>query len=194
MSDTRQREQGMGRGKIYPARHAGQLRHPLRALLQSPRRLVGNLPIPEDGWVLELGCGPGHFSPTLAAAAPQGRLQLFDFQRPMLAMARERLHEVGKSNFDCVQGDGMALPYRSTRFDLALLVTVLGEIPDPAACLREVWRALKPGGHLAISEGRNDADFHPVGAIRSLAEPVGFHFVRRHGPAWNYTAVFQKPG
>jgi hypothetical protein len=31
-----------------------------------------------------------------------------------------------------------------------------------------------------------------VQAVRALAEPLGFEFVRRHGPGWNYTALSRR--
>ncbi len=193
MGASPKRAMGMGRGKIYPARHAGQLRNPLRRLIQSPPRLVASLDLEPDAVVLELGCGPGFFSQALAKAIPRGRLHLFDFQREMLRMARERMGRERAASFACVQGDGLALPYRDGTFDLVLLVTVLGELPDREACLAEAMRVLKPGGRLAISEARNDADFTGPGEVRALAEGVGFEFLSRRGLRWSYTALFRKP-
>lgn len=184
------REQGMGRGNIYPAKHARQLINPMRRLIQSPGRLVGTLGLARDAKVLEIGCGPGYFSPAIATAVPDGRLAMFDYQQEMLTMARSRLRQRGLVNFDCARGDGMALPYQSGSFDAVFLILVLGEIPDEVACLREVARVLKRGGLAAISESRTDADFHRVAAVRVLAEQAGLQFVRRHGPPFNYTAVF----
>ena len=188
------RERGMSRGKVYPAKHAGQLINPLRRLIQSPRRLVGSVGLSPDACVLEIGCGPGYFSPAIAAAVPAGRLAMFDYQQEMLTIARSRVRQRGLANFDCARGDGMALPYASGTFDAVFLILVLGEIPDEVACLREVARVLKNGGQAAISESRTDADFHRVAAVRALAEEAGLTFVRRHGPPFNYTAVFTGPG
>lgn len=193
MPATEKRQLGLGRGKVYPARHAGQLLNPLRRFIQSPGRLVRNLRFAGDARVLELGCGPGYFSPALALAVPRGHLALLDFQREMLQLARARLQRRGLTNFDCVQGDGMALPYRGGGFDAVVLVTVLGEVPDPAACLGETWRVLKPRGLVAISETRGDPDYSSPDRVRELAEAVGFRFERRQGPRWNYTAIFRKP-
>jgi len=192
MAATEKRQLGLGRGKVFPARNARQLLNPLRRLIQPPGRLIGNLHLARDARVLELGCGPGYFSPTIALAVARGHVDLFDFQREMLQMAHRQMRRRGLANFDCVQGDGMALPFHSGVFDAVVLVTVLGEVPDPAVCLREAWRTLKAGGLVAISETRGDADFNSIAAVRSLAEAAGFQFERRHGPRWNYTAIFRK--
>ena len=43
-------------------------------------------------------------------------------------------------------GDAQDLPYEDDSFDAAILITVLGEIPDQDAALREIARVLRPGG------------------------------------------------
>lgn len=46
--------------------------------------------------------------------------------------------------------DGMALDLPGATFDAALLHMVLEVIPDPARCLAEVARVLRPGGRVAV--------------------------------------------
>ena len=42
--------------------------------------------------------------------------------------------------------DAASLPYRDDVFDVAFLVAVLGEVPDPAARIASVARVLRRGG------------------------------------------------
>lgn len=184
---------GVSRGKVFPASEARMLLNPLRRLVQPPRRIVAALDPRPDWRVLELGCGPGYFSFELLRRLPRGRVCLFDLQTGMLELAGKRLREGGFGNFERVQGDVTALPYRDDSFDGALLVTVLGEVPDPGACLGEVRRVLKPGGRLAISEVRGDADFNPPGWTRATGEAAGLEFIRMRGIRWNYTMTFRNP-
>jgi len=82
---------GMRRGKVYPAAQARSLLNPLRRLVQSPRRTVVAMALSPGAKVLELGCGPGCFSPFIAQAVPRGIVVLADVQFDMIILARERL-------------------------------------------------------------------------------------------------------
>jgi ubiquinone/menaquinone biosynthesis C-methylase UbiE len=57
-----------------------------------------------------------------------------------------------------VQGSALAVPLRAESVDLIYMVTVLGELTDPALSLRELHAVLKPGGFLAIAEQVPDPD------------------------------------
>src|SRR6478609_11195625 len=83
------REYGLDRGKVFPAEHARSLLNPARRLVQSPRRTIAAMDLRRDARVLELGCGPGFFSPHLADVT--GHLVLVDLQHEMLRLAGERL-------------------------------------------------------------------------------------------------------
>jgi ubiquinone/menaquinone biosynthesis C-methylase UbiE len=183
--DASARDYGMDRGKVFPAGHAKSLLNPARRLVQSPRRTVAAIGLRPDDRILELGCGPGFFSPALVDAIPQGQVVLADLQAEMLQLAQTRV------NADLVQLDGAVLPFASTSFDAVFIATMLGEIPDPAACLRDVRRILHPHGTLAIAETRRDSDFFSPPALQALVEPLGFTMVGRRGIRWQYVARFR---
>ncbi len=178
----------MGRGKVFPADQARSLLNPLRRLVQSPGRTVAAMRLGITDRVLELGAGPGFFSPSIAAAVPNGELVVGDLQFEMVAMASSRL--AGHTNVRFAQADAMHLPFASATFDAVLLATMLGEVPDPPACLGEVRRVLRPGGAVSISETRRDSDFIPLAQLRSIVEPAGFAFDARSGVGWQYVARF----
>ena len=190
MSSRSPRLFGLGRGKVFPAADARSLINPLRRLVQSSRRTVDALRLHPDWAVIEIGCGPGFFSPDLAASVPRGRLVLLDLQADMFQLARERL--AGFTNVGYVAGDAQALPLGDARFDAAFLATMLGEVPDRAACLDEVHRILRPGGVLGIAETRRDSDFIGLAALRALVESRGFTFRSRWGIPWQYVACFTR--
>jgi ubiquinone/menaquinone biosynthesis C-methylase UbiE len=87
-------------------------------------------------------------------------------------------------------GEGM-LP--ENRFDRALLVTVLGEIPDRKAGLEEIAASLKPGGLLSITEMIPDPHYQPIRAVRQLAHSVGLIETRVFGNKMVYTVNFRTP-
>lgn len=192
MGDTSEgRAFGLGRGKVFPAERAGSLVHPLRRLVQSPGRTVAAMGLSPRATVLELGCGPGYFSPALARAVPQGQLLLVDLQAEMLLAARARLGQT--VNVAYAQGDACRLPIGTDRCDAVLLATMLGELPDRDACIEEVGRILRPGGLLTVAETRRDSDFVSWRSLRELLERHRFSLVDRHGAAWQYVATFRSP-
>jgi ubiquinone/menaquinone biosynthesis C-methylase UbiE len=69
---------------------------------------------------------------------------------------------------------GAGLPFPDDAFDVAYLVSVIGEVPDKPSCLSSLARVLKPGGLLVFMEGFPDPDRLSADALRELAEPAGF--------------------
>ena len=137
--------------------------------------------------VLEVGPGTGYY--TLDVARRVQRLHVFDLQPEMLDHTLRRAREAGVDNVEPRQGDARSLPYRDDAFDAAYLVTVLGEIPDQEAALRELRRVVRPGGRLVVGELFGDP--HMVGekALRRSAESTGWRFDRRIGPPFGFFAV-----
>jgi ubiquinone/menaquinone biosynthesis C-methylase UbiE len=140
--------------------------------------------------VLEIGCGPGYFSRAIAGAVPDGSLVLFDLQLAMLDLARQRLS--GFANIHFTQGDASSLPFPDASFNAALLVLVLGEVPDQDRCIAEVARVLLRGGSVTFAESRRDSDFIPFGKLQIRAEKHGLQLAERCGPGWEYTARFRR--
>jgi ubiquinone/menaquinone biosynthesis C-methylase UbiE len=183
------RDFGLERGKVFPAAQVKSLLNPLRRLVQSPRRTVAAMGLSAAAAVLEVGSGPGFFSPLIAQDVPRGRLVLVDLQAEMLSAARARLGEC--TNVSYAQGDASALPIGSGLFDAVLLATMLGEVPDQDRCIEEVRRVLRPGGTVSIAETRRDSDFIRFVSLLALLERHQFVLVERRGMAWQYVATFR---
>ncbi len=180
-------------GTPMPLEHAPHLLHPIRGLALSPRALVRRLQLAPDATVLELGPGPGYFSPALARAVPRGRLILVDVQQEMLDMARERLAARGLENVEYHLAGADALPLESESVDVAFLSAVLGEVPDRGACLAELHRVLRPDGLLSITEFKvSDPDYIPLRELQASVESAGFRRCSRHGFLLHYTLGFRK--
>lgn len=179
-----------GKG-VYPASQARWLLHPLRRFVMSPRAMVRRLALKPADHVLEIGPGPGWFSPEIARAIPDGRLVLFDIQGSMLAMAEQRLRAAGAAHFECVAGDAVSLPFEAASFDAVLLVTVLGEISDGAAALKEVARVLRPGGRVVIAEQLGDPDHVRRAKLHSMARAAGLKIERVAGSLLLYSAILR---
>jgi len=97
-----------------------------------------------------------------------------DIQPGMLQKLESRIKTESLGNVELILaglGDGK-LP--ANEFDVALLVTVLGEIPDKVAALREIHRSLRPGGVLSVTEVLPDPHYQTLARVRALAAEVGF--------------------
>lgn len=181
-------EFGVGRGKVFPAAKARSLLNPARRIVQPPHRVVEALGVAPDARVLEIGCGPGYFSPTLVTAVPHGEIVLADLQPEMLALARERLSAFDHAHL--VQLDATRLPFGGATFDAVLVVLMLGEVTHRERCLSECRRVLRPGGVALFAESRRDSDFIRRADLRALVEPHGFELDRFRGWSWEYSARF----
>jgi uncharacterized protein len=165
-----------GRG-TYPHELSALLLLPLRRMVLSPERFVPHLHLTRASRVLEVGPGPGFFSIEVARAIPQGRLELVDVQLEMLTKARHRLRRAGVRNAGYTEANAVKLPFRSGAFDVAFLVAVLGEVPDPKACLASIADVLRPGGLLSVAELPGDPDALTEEQLRTLTHGTGLELV-----------------
>jgi ubiquinone/menaquinone biosynthesis C-methylase UbiE len=182
----------MSRPKRCPARFAFVLEHPLRRKLLNLDHLVDSLML-QPGWcVLDLGAGSGVVAAHIAARLPRGELVLIDAQGAMLTRARRRVPSHPGLSVALVAADAEHVPLSDASVDLALLVTVLGEIDDRALAIQEVHRVLRDGGILSISEHLPDPDFRSVTSVRRLVCSTGFEERDYLGSRWSYTINFVK--
>ena len=109
--------------------------------------------------ILEVGPGTGYYTLDVAEwVKPDGRVDILDLQQEMLDHTMRRAAERGLTNVTPTQSDATAMPYEDATYDAAYLTTVLGEIPDQDAALRELARVLRPGGRLVVGRaGRRPA-------------------------------------
>ena len=99
--------------------------------------------------LLDVGCGPGFYCAELVdEVGKDGSVMGVDGSPAMLALARRRC--AGRDNADFKEADATSLPVADADFDAALSVQVLEYVADPSAALREIHRALRPGGRVVI--------------------------------------------
>ncbi len=114
------------------------------------RRLVGEAVAAQPGeHVLDVGCGPGFYvEELLDQVGPDGSVTGVDVSRAMLAVAAKRVE--GHDNVAFHESEATTLPVADGAFDAAVSVQVLEYVPDVAAALAEIHRALRPGGRVVI--------------------------------------------
>lgn len=140
--------------------------------------------------ILEIGPGTGYYSLDVAGALePGGTLHIFDLQQEMLDHTMGRAGAAGIANVVPRLGDARELPYEDDTFDAALMVTVLGEVPDQERALAELARVLKPGGRLVVGELFGDPHMVTERALRDRGARAGLDFDRRVGPPLGYFGV-----
>jgi ubiquinone/menaquinone biosynthesis C-methylase UbiE len=170
-----------------------------RAILDLPRPLITRAGLvhilaPQAGErILELGPGTGYYTlPIAARLEPNGTLEILDVRQTFLDHTVERARRSGLYNVVPARGDGSSLPYSDDSFDAAYLVSVLGEIPDPPAALRELRRVLKPDGRLVVGEIFLDPDFPRISWLVKQGRAAGLRLERRTGTPFAYFAEFRR--
>ena len=120
---------------IYDALLAGATRSPRRKSLAS---LAPHAPLE----VLINGVGTGLDLPHLPR---QHRYVGLDLTAAMLRRAVRR-----EAGLRPVLGDAQRLPFADASFDAAVLHLILAVVPEPACCLAETARVVKPGGTILV--------------------------------------------
>jgi ubiquinone/menaquinone biosynthesis C-methylase UbiE len=107
-------------------------------------RSLSSLPVDAAGKVLLSGIGTGLDLPLLPELH---RYTALDFNAAMLTRAKSRGTDL---QVDWVLGDSMALPFPDEHFDHVVLHLIVAVVPQPAHCLSEAARVLKPGGTIIL--------------------------------------------
>jgi ubiquinone/menaquinone biosynthesis C-methylase UbiE len=160
----------------------------------SARAIVQHLDLQPGMKVLDFGCGPGRLTiPVAKQIGPKGEVIAYDVQPGMLQRTQEKAQTAKLGNIRYIQAESGTKQLGRNHYDRALLVTVLGEIPDRAAALSETFAALKPGGLLSITEVIADPHFQRQSTVRQLAVAAGFKERSCFGHRLSYTLHFEKP-
>lgn len=98
-----------------------------------------------------------------------------------------------------VVGSVMQLPFRAEMFDNALCQEVLEHVPQPAAAVSELYRVIKPGGHVFVTVPQmwynhyepHDYQRFTNHGLRHLLERHGFEILalERTGGFWRFLFV-----
>ena len=144
--------------------------------------------------VLDAGCGPGRLTiPTAKKICPSGIVTAMDMQKNMLKLVEEKAKKESLRNITFLHSKFGNNSLEHNHYDRALLITVLGEIPQKEHALKEIFDSLKAGGILTITEIIFDPHFQRKKTVRSLAKKVGFHEINTTGGSLAYNMLLEKP-
>ena len=152
------------------------------------RNVLDRLALAPGATVLDVGAGTGTFTlPAARRVAPAGRVIAIDVQQAMIDKLRRRLAREGVSNVEPHVASACDLPVVDGSVDVALIIGALGEVPDQHRALAEVYRVLKPGGQVSITETFFDPDYNWPKELTRLLEELNFTVTGRKGGFWLYT-------
>jgi arsenite methyltransferase len=103
--------------------------------------------------VMDIGSGAG-FDSFIAAQAvgPSGKVIGVDMTEPMLAKARETASNMQMSQVEFRHGFVEDLPVPDESIDVAISNGVINLCPDKYKSFEEIFRTVKPGGRLFLSD------------------------------------------
>lgn len=105
------------------------------------------LPIKAGMHVLDAGCGTGNFSLKLLQKGV--KVTGIDVSQEMLAIARKKI-EAAEMTAAFLEMDIYRLDFPDNTFDGILSMAAFEFIHAPEEALKELFRVLKPGGHLLV--------------------------------------------
>jgi ubiquinone/menaquinone biosynthesis C-methylase UbiE len=117
--------------------------------------------------VADIGCGQGHAINVMARAFPNSRFTGYDFSEAGVEAGWDEAHAWGLPNATFVVQDAATLAIENA-YDLIVVFDAIHDQAHPRAVLKNIYRALKPGGTFLMVDVRAASDVagnvnHPLG-------------------------------
>lgn len=200
-----------GIGKFYMGReiakvmgHTGALwlERPSRETEEQPSKVVNALNLKPNDVVADIGAGTGYMSFRIAPLLTKGKVLAVDIQPEMLDIIEFLKKENNITNIEPILATltNPNLPPESV--DLALMVDAYHEFENPREVIEGIFRALKPGGKVALVEYRGENPFIMIKRLHKMSQRQVRKEMQAVGLVWRETKnllpqqhlmVFEKP-
>jgi ubiquinone/menaquinone biosynthesis C-methylase UbiE len=138
--------------------------------------------------IADVGAGEGFYSIRIARAA-RGRVAAVDISEKHLEKLRARLQQDNVTNVDIVVGAVDDPRLAENTFDAVLIYNAYHEMPAPKPILEAIFKALKPGGRLVMSEPLHDNVREANRAEQVKDHEIGLNFVRQEVQAAGFEVI-----
>ena len=144
--------------------------------------------------VIDIGCGPGRVTiPVAKKVGQKGVVTALDVQSGMLKCVQVKAEKVGLKNIEYLNSNIEDGKLGKGQYDRALLINVLGEIPNQEVAMKSIFEALKPGGILLVTEVIFDPHFQSQKTVSELAKKSGFILKKKFGNRIAFSMQLKKP-
>ncbi|MCD6319296.1 MAG: methyltransferase domain-containing protein [Candidatus Desulfofervidaceae bacterium] len=129
----------------------------------------------KQGRVLDLGCGTGNYTVTLATQ--EISVIGLDKSLSMLKLARRKLPYT-----PLVKSDAAYLPFKDKTFAGVISITLFEFLFYPENAIREIYRVLKPGGEVLIGTMNTLSPWFGCKRLKSLFVETAYRYARFYTP------------
>lgn len=179
---------------VCPASLSWLLENPYFKAVAGPETIFQRIRLAKGMMLLDVGCGAGRLAvPAAKRVGDTGEVTALDIQPRMLEKVRARAREMAIDNLRIINAAAGSGQTDTDFYDRALLVTVLGELPNKHEALLEIYHALKVGGILSVTELIPDPHYMGRDTVRSLCHGAGFEELESFGKWFAFTINFVKP-
>jgi SAM-dependent methyltransferase len=179
----------MGREISHVMGHQGArwLERPEREREEGTDLLIAELGLEPTDIVADIGAGTGYFVFRISPLVPQGQVLAVDIQQEMLDIIESRAAGTA-DNVSTVLGTVTDINVPDSSVDLILLVDAYHEFSHPREMGRSMFRALKPGGRVALVEYRAEDPSVAIKPLHKMSQEQAIREMEALGLRWAATS------
>ncbi|MEM7554076.1 MAG: class I SAM-dependent methyltransferase [Cyanobacteria bacterium P01_A01_bin.84] len=162
----------MGReiAKVMGHRGAGWLERPSREEEEKPGEIIKALDLQPDCVLADVGAGTGYMSFRIAPVLTHGKVLAVDIQPEMLEIIDYLKREKHIDNVEKILATPTNPNLLPESIDVALMVDVYHELEYPYEMMKQIMKALKPGGKVVLAEYRGENPFLMIKPLHKMTQ------------------------